>query len=83
MIYFDNAASTKPCQEAIDAFNGVITENFANPASLHKGGIDAEKVITKAREQILSILPKKGKLLFTSGATESNNTAILHSVKRM
>jgi cysteine desulfurase len=81
MIYFDNAASAKPRLEAVKAFNSVITENFANPAALHKGGIEAEKIIKKSKEQILSHLPKSGSLIFTSGATESNNLAILNSVK--
>ena len=81
MIYFDNAASMKPRQEAIDVFTEVAANNFSNPAALHKGGIEAEKVITNARETLLSSLPKGGNLLFTSGATESNNLAGLNSVK--
>ncbi|MCL2037180.1 MAG: aminotransferase class V-fold PLP-dependent enzyme [Oscillospiraceae bacterium] len=86
IIYFDNAASAKPCEEAITVFNTVIRENFANPASLHKGGIEAEKIITQAKATILSrILPlsirNNADLIFTSGATESNNLAIIKSVK--
>ena len=81
MIYFDNAASMKPRIEAVRAFNHVATENFANPAALHKGGIEAEKVVTSARDAILSQFPTGGSLIFTSGATESNNLAILNSVK--
>jgi len=81
MIYFDNAASAMPRKEAVDAFNAVLAENFSNPAALHKGGIESEKIITKSREAILSHLPKGGRLLFTSGATESNNLAIMNSVK--
>jgi cysteine desulfurase len=84
MIYFDNAASVKPRLEAVEAFNAVITENFANPAALHKGGIEAEKIITHAKAQITAHLPgagKRGSLIFTSGATESNNLAVLYSVK--
>jgi cysteine desulfurase len=83
MIYFDNAASAKPRIEAIQAFNRVATENFANPAALHKGGIEAEKTVTAAREAVLSHFPVAGggNLIFTSGATESNNLAILNSVK--
>jgi cysteine desulfurase len=81
MIYFDNAASMKPLPQAIAAFNTVITQNFANPAALHKGGIEAEKIITKSKQQLLSHLPKNGSLVFTSGATESNNLAIFNSTK--
>jgi cysteine desulfurase len=78
MIYFDNAASAKPRNEAIAAFNAAISRTFANPAALHKGGIEAEKVITAAKT---AIIPRGGDLVFTSGATESNNLAILNSVK--
>jgi cysteine desulfurase len=86
MIYFDNAASMKPRPESLAQFNAVINENYANPAALHKGGIEAEKLITAAKEVILSRLPgqtsKKGRIIFTSGATESNNLALLYSVKK-
>ncbi|MCL1789488.1 MAG: aminotransferase class V-fold PLP-dependent enzyme [Oscillospiraceae bacterium] len=81
MIYFDNAASTMPRKESLDIFNQAASEHFSNPSALHKGGIEAEKVITAAREAILTKLPKNGSLLFTSGATESNNIAIISSVK--
>ncbi|MCL1831870.1 MAG: aminotransferase class V-fold PLP-dependent enzyme [Oscillospiraceae bacterium] len=81
IIYFDNAASAKPHPAAIDAFNAVVTNDYANPSALHKGGIEAEKVIKASKEQILSRLKlPKGNLIFTSGATESNNLAILNSV---
>ncbi|MDR0196911.1 MAG: aminotransferase class V-fold PLP-dependent enzyme [Oscillospiraceae bacterium] len=77
IIYFDNAASAKPCDEAVDVFNAVIRENYANSMSLHKGGIEAERIITSSREALLALLPKNGDLIFTSGATESNNSALL------
>jgi cysteine desulfurase len=83
-IYLDNAASMKPRNEAIDAFNSVIKDNFANPSALHKGGIDAERVITWAKASIGAYLPNSGKggeVVFTSGATESNNLAVTNSVK--
>jgi cysteine desulfurase len=86
MIYFDNAASTKPRPEAVAAMNAVLESSYANPNALHKGGIEAEKVIAAARETILSRLfgnrtPQAGRLIFTSGATESNNLAIMGAVK--
>ncbi|MCL2071617.1 MAG: aminotransferase class V-fold PLP-dependent enzyme [Oscillospiraceae bacterium] len=84
MIYFDNAASAKPHKSAIAAFSAVVTENFCNPAALHKGGIEAEKAITAARDTILRQLPENNggsTLIFTSGATESNNLAIINSIK--
>ena len=77
MIYFDNAASTKPCREATEAFARAAAHNYANPSSLHKGGIEAEKIISAARKAILRELPGGGSLVFTSGGTESNNLALL------
>lgn len=78
MIYLDNAATTKPCREAVEAALACMTENFGNPSSLHRAGIAAEQVLKDARETILDKLgADEGGLIFTSGATESNNTAIL------
>ncbi|MDR0222437.1 MAG: aminotransferase class V-fold PLP-dependent enzyme [Oscillospiraceae bacterium] len=82
MIYFDNAASTKPRPEAVSAMNAVLSESYANPNALHKGGIEAEKIIASSRETLLSLMPKGGDLIFTSGATESNNLAVMGSVKK-
>jgi cysteine desulfurase len=79
MIYFDNAASTKPCKEAVEALTGALTDNYSNPSSLHKGGIEAEKIIAASEKAILSKFPSSGNngsLIFTSGGTESNNLAL-------
>jgi cysteine desulfurase len=76
MIYFDNAASAKPCREAVEALNHVLAHNYSNPSSLHKGGIEAEKIINRAKKTILGKLPSGGDLIFTSGGTESNNLAV-------
>lgn len=77
MIYLDNASTTKPCKEAIDAITAALTDNFGNPSSLHKLGVQAEKIITKARKTIAAaIVCDPECVYFTSGATESNNLAI-------
>ena len=80
MIYLDNAATTKPCREAVEA--AVETARyFGNPSSLHRAGMEAEKIVEKSRECIASKLGvDKNNLYFTSGGTEANNTAILGSV---
>ena len=85
MIYFDNAATTKPCKEAVAAAVNNMTENFGNASSLHKMGIEAEKVISAAKKTMLQRLGLEGEIFFTSGATESNNTALLgaaHAYRR-
>ena len=41
-IYLDNAATTKPCGEAVSAAVDAMTENYGNPSSLHRAGLDAQ-----------------------------------------
>lgn len=77
MIYLDNAATTKPGKAAIDAVINAA-ENFGNPSSLHRLGLDAEKIVTATREKTARIIGAEPKnIYFTSGGTESNNLAIL------
>lgn len=75
-IYLDNAATTKPCTEAVNAFFKTV-ESFGNPSSLYRLGIDAEKIINTAGDIIASKLgTERRNIYFTSGGTEANNTAI-------
>lgn len=76
MIYLDNAATTKPCAEAVKAAAECAEHCFGNPSSLHKMGIEAEKILIRSKNVILQRLGKEGEVYFTSGATESNNLAI-------
>ncbi len=77
MIYLDNAATTKPCKAAIEAAIDAA-ENFGNPSSLHKIGLDAEKLVKNSRKVIADMIGAPAdNIVFTSGGTESNNTAIL------
>ena len=79
-IYFDNSATTKMSERAKNKMLSVIENRFGNPSSLHTVGLDAEKVISEARDIILSSLgvlrAQRGELVFTSGGTEANNMAI-------
>ena len=52
LIYLDNCATTRPCDEAIKAVCENMSENFGNPSSLHKAGIEAEKVLKSAKKTI-------------------------------
>ena len=75
--YFDNAATTRLCGAAADAFlsaNGV----FANPSSLHSAGLEAEKLVTSSRKKLLSIMggTGSGTLIFTGCGTESNTLCL-------
>lgn len=82
MIYFDNAATTAPNEGVCNAVaEGLKT--FGNPSSLHKLGLDSEKLITSSREIIAkSVGANIEEIFFTSGATESNNTAIFGAAKK-
>lgn len=77
MIYLDNAATTKPCPEAVSAALEAMTDNFGNPSSLHRAGLNAQLAMDKARRTIaVSLGAAPDNVIFTSGATESNNLAL-------
>ena len=77
LIYLDNAATTKPCAEAVAAAADAMTEHFGNPSSLHRAGLDAQLIVDGARRAIADALGvDKETIYFTSGATESNNLAL-------
>lgn len=76
-VYLDNAATTKPCAEAIEAAVEAMTDNYGNPSSLHRVGLNAQLLMDGARKAIAdSIGVESGCIIFTSGATESNNLAL-------
>ena len=77
MIYFDNAATTIVDKEVLKSFNEINTRFFANPASSHKLGQETFNLENIARRNIAKIFAsKEEEIIFTSGATESNNLAI-------
>ena len=77
LIYFDNSATTKVYPEVAELCARIMTEEFGNPSSMHSAGVDAEKYMRRAAEQIAKTLHAKEKeILFTSGGTESNNLAL-------
>ena len=77
-IYLDNCATTKVCTKAVNACLKAMTEQYGNPSSLHKKGVEAENILSAARKTAASILNcDPDCIIFTSGATESNNMAIL------
>src|SRR5699024_7702414 len=83
MHYFDNAATTKPDEEALNTFNKVNQNYYFNTASLHRAGRDSEKLLEASRKQVLDIFGLKNHhCVFTSGATESNNIAIQSTLNR-
>lgn len=82
-IYLDNSATTRPYPEVIDFMGTVLDKNYGNPSSLHKKGVEAEKLIEEARRRIASFFTgREEEILFTSGGTESNNLALKGTARR-
>ena len=77
MIYLDNSATTKPHESVLQTFLQVNEHYYANPASIHQAGVEANDLLSRARQQVASILNTEEKhVIFTSGGTESNNFAL-------
>ena len=76
--YLDNAATTRVFPEVKEIMVKVLEEDYGNPSSKHTKGMEAERYVTQAREQIASSLKCQPKeIVFTSGGTESNNMALI------
>ena len=77
MTYLDYSATTPVNEEVLDTYVNVVKNYKGNPNSLHKLGVEAKKLIDAATEQISGILKvKPDEIIYTSGASEANNTAI-------
>ncbi|MFC2948663.1 cysteine desulfurase family protein [Virgibacillus sediminis] len=77
MIYLDNSATTKPEPSVMRSFEQVTTKYYANPSSIHQFGGEAEQLLHKAKQQAAEIIGvTESEIVFTSGGTEGNNTAI-------
>ncbi len=82
MIYLDNCATTRPLKSVIDAMTTALQEDFSNPSSLHQFGYAVSKKKEAIRESIKDYFNcRSGELYFTSGGTESNNTAIRSAIE--
>ncbi len=77
MIYLDYSATTPVNEEVLNSYIETTKKMVGNPNSLHKLGIEAKSLIDAATRQIANILKvKPNEIIYTSGASESNNTAI-------
>src|SRR6266700_2843242 len=81
-IYFDNAATTPLDPEVLEAMMPYLTEKFGNPSSIYSYGRESRLAIENARKSVARILnAHPAEIFFTSGGTESSNTAINASVR--
>ena len=76
-IYLDNAATTPLDKEVLEAMMPYLTEKFGNPSSIYSYGRESRLAIETARKTVAKILnAHPAEIFFTSGGTESSNTAI-------
>lgn len=77
-VYLDHSATTRCCREAADLMVRIMTEDYGNPSSMHRKGMEAENYLREAASELAGILKVQEKeIYFTSGGTESNNWALV------
>jgi cysteine desulfurase len=77
-VYLDNAASTPPAPEVLDAMARAAEDFFANPASAHGAGAAAARALLTARAEVAALLrAEAAEIVFTSGGTEANALGVL------
>lgn len=82
-IYMDYASATPIDKAVISKMTHIMKKNFSNPSALHDAGVKVKKILETARKNVAEILnAHKNEIIFTSGATESNNLAILGVVEK-
>ncbi|OGW90202.1 MAG: cysteine desulfurase NifS [Omnitrophica bacterium RIFCSPLOWO2_01_FULL_50_24] len=83
MIYLDNNATTKVAPEVREAMEPFYSETFGNPSSLHSFGKEVRRCVEEARDDVARLMGAAHgrEIVFTSGGTESNNTAICSALK--
>jgi cysteine desulfurase len=84
-VYLDNNATTRVDPEVVDAMLPFFTEQFGNPSSIHAFGASVGASVKKARQQLQELLGAEHdhEIIYTSGGTESDNTAVLSALEAM
>ncbi len=76
-VYLDNSSTTRPYDEVVSDMTKAMQQDYGNPSSLHRMGIDSEKLIKNARRSLaLALGANPDEIVFTGSGTESDNTAI-------
>ena len=77
-VYFDNSATTRCLPNVAALMTKIMCEDYGNPSSMHRKGVESEQYIRHAKEIIARTLKVQEKeILFTSGGTESDNLALI------
>ena len=80
-IYFDNAATTALDPDVFESMKPFFTEKFGNPSSIYSYGRETRMAIETSRKSVAKLLnAHPSEIFFTSGGTESSNTAICAAV---
>ncbi|MCO6495103.1 MAG: cysteine desulfurase [Bacteroidetes bacterium] len=83
-VYLDNAATTPMDERVFEAMKPLLITHFGNPSSIHAEGRKAKSILEQSRKTIASLLKvSASEIIFTSGGTEADNTAIRMSVKSL
>ncbi|MEM9491332.1 MAG: aminotransferase class V-fold PLP-dependent enzyme, partial [Myxococcota bacterium] len=85
IIYLDNAATTKVAPEVAAVLSECLTGDFGNPSSAHHMGIDAERRVKQARDQLLAAIGdpggRRGRIVWTSGGTEGDALGVIGAAR--
>ncbi len=83
-VYLDNSATTPVCERAQKNALFAMAEEWGNPSALYTRGMNAEKLLEKAREAVAKVLSSRSdEIFFTGCGTESNNTAIFGAAEKL
>lgn len=78
IIYLDNAATTKPAPEVVEAFMPYVGELYGNPSSIYSLAMKSRAAVMKARRQAAEVIgAEPSEIYFTSGGTEADNWALI------
>ena len=82
-VYLDNSATTRAYPEVGDLVRKVLCEDYGNPSSMHRKGVEAEKLYKRSERDICKAFKRcrRKKSFFTSGGTESDNLALIGAAK--